>query len=332
MSDKLSEVYECYDMTIISTGKGRGMNIVKTDRGIRVLQPLMMSESRLEQEALFKEQIVNAGYVNVDVYIRNRDGEYVTYDRYHTPYVLKEYFEGKECNIRAESDMVKAVDNLADLHLALDSMGLSRSVKETTREGKQECKTLYTFERRNRELQRVQRFMRKKSARSEFEYLYLSCFNRYYQQGRQVYLEMQADQALADFEKLTYCHGAYNQHNVLFLKNDMATVNFDHFTIDHPLTDLYTFLRKAMEKNEYQTDLLQRLMDTYTLKIPFSGPDYKLLYYLFLYPEKFWKISNQYNNMNKAWIAPKMMEKLHSLLEIESKKQEMLTVYYKQYC
>ena len=112
----------------------------------------------------------------------------------------------------------------------------------------------------------------------------------------------------------------------------MATVNFDHYTIDHPLTDLYTFLRKAMEKNEYRIELLTNLLDTYALRIPFSSADYKLLYYLFLYPEKFWKISNQYHNMNKAWIAPKMMEKLHMLLDIERKKQEMLELYYKQYC
>lgn len=329
MSDKLSEVYECYDMTVISTGKGRGMNIVKTDRGIRALQPLMVSESRLEQEAALKEQIYQAGYSNVDLYIRNRDGDLVTYDRYHTPYVLKEYYDGKECNIRSESDMVKAVDNLAKLHQVLTGIPVNRSERE---EERQVCKTLYTFERRNRELHRVQRFIRKQSTKSEFEYQYLACFDSYYRQGRQVYTDMQAESDLSAFRKISYCHGTYNQHNVLLLKTDMATVNFDHFTIDHPLTDLYTFLRKAMEKNDYQVELLMRLLEVYAGKLPLSGPDYKLIYYLFKYPEKFWKISNQYNNRNKAWIAPKMMEKLHALLEMESKKQEMLTVYYKQYC
>lgn len=326
MSDKLSEVYECYDMTVISTGKGRGMNIVKTDKGIRALQPLSMSESRLAKEIELLSAVAAAGYPNVDSCICNRDGDYITYDRYHTPYILKHYYEGRECNIRTETDMVKAVDNLAELHIAMEK------VERIPLENESMCKPLYTMERRNRELQRVRNYIRKKPSKSEFEYLYLSCFDQYYNQGWQVHTAMKEDPELKQYARLSYCHGTYNQHNVLILKDGMATVNFDHYSVDHPITDLYTFIRKAMEKNEYQMELLVRLLETYTTKYPFEKQDYRLLYYLLWFPEKFWKISNQYNNMNKAWTSPKMQEKLQTVIEQECKKQKLLSVYYKQYC
>lgn len=325
MSEKLSEVWECYDMVITSTYKGRGMNILKTDKGIRVLQPLATSESRLEQEARLKEQLAAAGYTNIDVFVRNTDGELITCDRYHTPFVLKEYFEGKECNIRAEADMQLAVSNLADLHLAFRKIVPEETaVAETS-------KILRTFIRHNREMQRVRAYMRKKATKSEFDYLYLSCFETFYVQGNEVQKSLESYQEAIENQKLYYCHGAYNQHNILICKEGTATINFDHFMIDNQLVDLYTFLRKAMEKNEYQSDLLFRLIQTYADKIPLTKQDYHFLYYLLWYPEKFWKISNQYNNMNKAWIAPKTYEKLETIIRQEAMKQKLLEDYKNKY-
>lgn len=37
------------------------------------------------------------------------------------------------------------------------------------------------------------------------------------------------------------------------------------------------------------------------------------LYYLFLYPEKYWKQLNFYYNANKAWIPGRNIEKLQNL-------------------
>jgi CotS family spore coat protein len=297
------------------------MNILKTDKGIRVLQPLATSESRLEQEAKLKEQLIASGYSQVDAYVRNTDGELITCDRYHTPYVMKEYFEGKECNIRVESDMHLAVSNLADLHLAFRRI----EIEDMQEIGSQ--KLLRTFARHNREMQRVRTYMRKKATKSEFDYLYLSCFDQFYNQGLAALHALEADEDVMQGRRLYYCHGAYNQHNVLLCKEGVATVNFDHFMIDNPLVDLYTFLRKVMEKNEYQPELVFRLIQTYTDKIPFDIQDYRFLYYLMWYPEKFWKISNQYNNMNKAWIAPKTYEKLDTILRQDAKKQKCLDAY-----
>lgn len=323
MSEKLSEVWECYDMNIVNVYKGRGNFVLRTDKGIRVLQPLETSESRLEQEAQLKEDLYEAGYQNIDRFIRNREGELITCDRYHTPYVLKEYFEGKECNIRAEGDMLSAVTNLGYLHMALQRI--------EPRVQRRELKTLHTFRRHNQEMKRVRSYMRQIASKSEFDYLYLSCFDQFFQQGKAVVDHLESSQQTIAEKRWFYCHGAYHQHNVLICRDGIATVNFEHFMADNQLVDLYTFLRKVMEKNEYQPELLFRLISAYHDILPLTEDDHKFLYYLLWYPEKFWKISNQYNNMNKAWIPPKTFEKLQTVIRQEEKKQELLKqfqVYY----
>lgn len=323
MSEKLSEVWECYDMEINGMHKGRGITILRTNQGLRVLQPLGTSESRLEQEAQLKEELYEAGYHRIDRFIRNRDGELITCDRYHTPFVMKEYFDGKECNIRQESDMLAAVANLAELHRALQEIEPKNQRKE--------LKTLHTFQRHNQEMKRVRSYMWRIPTKSDFDYLYLSCFDRFYQQGLEVVQRLSNTQDAFLNRRWFYCHGAYHQHNVLLLKDGAATVNFEHFMLDNQLVDLYTFLRKAMEKNEYHTDLLFSLIEAYGKQMPLEEADYRFLYYLLWYPEKFWKISNQYNNMNKAWIPPKTYEKLQTVIRQEAVKQKLLQEYQKQY-
>ena len=54
MSEKMSEVYEAYDMEILGAVRGRGSMILKTDQGIRQISPFDGSEERLEQEREFK--------------------------------------------------------------------------------------------------------------------------------------------------------------------------------------------------------------------------------------------------------------------------------------
>ena len=48
------------------------------------------------------------------------------------------------------------------------------------------------------------------------------------------------------------------------------------------------------------------------------------LYIRLSFPEKFWKLANQYYNGNKAWISDKMLEKLEMTVELNQKKREFL--------
>ena len=117
MSEKLAEVYEQYDMEILSARKGRGAIILTTTDGLRILEPFRGSITRLEQEYVLKQLLSEEGCMNFDKIIPNRDGQLLTCDKYRQPFVLKCHFAGNECDMRNLEDVLRAVKTLAEFHI-----------------------------------------------------------------------------------------------------------------------------------------------------------------------------------------------------------------------
>lgn len=404
MAEKLAEVYDKYNIEIISTRRGRGATILTATDGLYILEPFRGSVSRLEQEYVLKGLFQKDGFLDLDALILNREGELITYDRYHQPFVLKRHFAGEECDMRNLSDVVRAVGKLAEFHrhgqnvvvcfreeweqakqekdqmqrkeicqAILDGeepeqiariYGMTpAAVRELVKENNQNEPlkvadkssrntpshkerevmsesgresadlVLETFIRRNRELRKIRKFVGGVKRKNSFETLFLQTFPEYYNKGircEQIFSEVMEDtQVSRNIWKRHYgiCHGNYNQHNVILAGEKEVIVHFERFSRGNQLDDLYQFARKVMEKNHFDYEILEMILDTYSKKMELSGDDYKYMYVLFSYPEKFWKIANSYYNTNKAFLSPKYVEKLKMVMEQEKEKNEMLSQY-----
>lgn len=403
MAEKLSEVYEKYDIEIVATRRGRGATILTSTDGLYILEPFRSSVSRLEQEHVLKGLFEREGFCDLDVLIPSRDGELITYDRYHQPFVMKRHFAGEECDMRNLTDVVRAIEKLAEFHqkgqivvrnfreewekarqkkeqLQLQEMkqaltdgedvdqvarmygmtpaGLRELVKEqetvdggvrlsmnSHRKKKDEegdngsskesaDEVLGTFIRRNKELRKIRKFVGGVKRKDDFERLFLQIFEEYYKKGihcEEVFAEVMREEHGVDATGMGnhygICHGNYNQHNVLLDENRVAVVHFEKFARGNQLDDLYQFARKVMEKNHFDYEMLDVILDTYGKQIELSERDYRYMYVMFSYPEKFWKIANGYYNTNKAFLSPKYLEKLKTVMEQEREKNEMLKQY-----
>lgn len=321
MAEKMVEVYEAYDMEIYQTVKGRGAMILKTDKGVFQLKVPDVNLSRLAAEYEFKERLFVTGFSNIDRCIKNREGELVTFDKYGNPYVMRSYYDGRECNITSRDEILAAVENLAVMHKACEKVFC-----ET--EGDVHVRINSDFRKRNQEMKRVYNFLHKKKRKNDFEELFKSVFNKFYMQAVECEKKFGALNLLNKNRFLGYCHGSYDHHSLIYMesvgKMNIATVNFDRFYVGNQLGDLYHFIRKAVEKNNYSFELLKSMMETYTKTNNLSADDVEYIYMLYCYPEKFYKISNQYINSSKNRISPKMNEKLNKVIENEDKKQALL--------
>lgn len=402
MSEKLAEVYEQYDMEILSTKKGRGATILNTTDGFRILEPFRGSMVRLEQEYVLKQLFLKEGCTNLDYLIPNKEGQLFTCDKYRQPFVLKKHFEGNECDMHNPSDIVRAVEALARFHiygkqvvdLFLDAWQDAQQEKEKKRiaeikraivDGEELEKIAYIYEisqnaleealssetskgteesekvrpqnarileqlekgkeadseienifiRHNKELKKIKNFVTRVKRKNSFETLFLQVFSNYYQQGTQC-VEMlshvlqngQDTSAECAFQNhYGICHGSYNQHNIILGEEEEAIVHFEKFSRGNQLNDLYQFARKAMEKNHFDFELLKEIFEAYSEKIELEKEDYHYIYVLFSYPEKFWKIANSYYNTNKAFLSPKYLEKLETVIQQETEKHIMLETY-----
>lgn len=409
MSEKLAEVYEQYDMEILSTKKGRGATILNTADGFRILEPFRGSMIRLEQEYVLKQLFLDEGCSNLDYLIPNKEGQLFTCDKYRQPFVLKKHFEGNECDMHNPSDIVRAVEALARFHIygkqvadrfldawqnatqekekkriaeikraivdgeeleklvyiyeisqkALEEALSLESEKEAEQPEKADKKYSYnvkgisekekskeidsdienTFIRHNKELKKIKNFVTKVKRKNSFENLFLRVFSDYYKQGSQC-VEMLSQvlktQQGISAEQIFHnhygiCHGSYNHHNVILGEEEEFIVHFEKFSRGNQLNDLYQFARKAMEKNHFDFGLLKDIFETYSGQIELSKEDYHYMYVLFSYPEKFWKIANSYYNTNKAFLSPKYLEKLETVILQETEKHAMLETFHACY-
>lgn len=318
MAEKMSEVFEMYDVRFDHVGRGRGAIVLHTDKGVRQLRAQMTGEKRLQAEYEFKERMWEAGFSHIDRLVKNTENELVTYDRYGNPYVMRMYFDGREMNVCNRQEIVLAVDNLVSLHKAGQYVWntVDRDIQIRERND---------VRRRNREMKRVYNYIAKRNPKREFETLYGKAFPYFYAQGLACECE---EPAWSNPAHLGYCHGSYNHHSVLICGNGeekyIATINFEKYHIGNQLQDLYYFIRKTVEKNGYAFSLMTTILEEYQKGISLTQADIGYIYDCYRYPEKFYKLSNQYMNSSKSRISPKMEEKLNRIIEEEEKKQSLL--------
>ena len=79
-----------------------------------------------------------------------------------------------------------------------------------------------------------------------------------------------------------------------------------------------------MEKHDWNERLGRQVMESYERVLPVSEVERQVLYYLFLYPEKYWKQLNFYYNAGKAWIPVRSIEKLQKLEEQQTARNLFL--------
>lgn len=317
MAEKMSEVYEAYDMDINGIGRGRGAIILMTDKGIRQIASLAGTDERLQQEKIFKDSIYDRGFTYIDRVVPNNEDELITCDRYGNPFVCREYFQGRECNSSNIRDLEKAVINLAQFHLAGRQLYLEEGAREYN-------KMPGNLDRKVCELRRIRNFVRKRSIKNDFEIMYIKVFDYFYKQAVECLDVFQRNFKCND-KWLGYCHGSYNYHSVIFCEGYIATINFERFHIGYQLMDLYQFLRKAMEKNNYDIEMTKDILSAYSQIRHLDQEDYEFIYLMYSFPEKFWKISNRYMNSRKSYISPVLMEKLQKVIEDDQEKLKILS-------
>ncbi len=324
MNEKGINVLEEYDLDVGAIRRGRGMLLVETNKGMKKLVEFKGTPAHVEFQNMVQGKILESAGILTDGFVRNRNGELVTQDKDMRKYVLKNHIEGVECDIKNPQDISNMVRNLANIHKYMqcgESIELSMEVQNP------EILRL-EFEKHNKELRKIRRYIRTRSRISVFETKFLKEFEEFYREGEEALEKLSKssyqDLSQSSVEKGCICHGDYNYHNVIFAKNKTATVNFEKCHVGIQMEDLYDFMRKILEKNNWDKRLGKRILTEYKKVREISSEEQENLYIRLSYPEKFWKLANQYFNSNKAWISNKTIEKLETVSAQNSKKQEFL--------
>ena len=299
---------EQYGLDAESTARIRGALLCRTEKGPVIIKEFKGTEKKLQkqQELLvrIKEQ---GGYT--DCYIPNQEENLVSRDKDGISYTLQYWYEGRECDTRSKEDIFRSIRTLAEMHQRMH-MPVVDFYLEPSLENE--------YQRHNQEMKKIRSFIRKRGPSGMFEKLYLETVEKFLQDGEEAHEALMDSGYQALRQKAEkdgeVCHGEYNQHNVLMLKNGTAVTSFDHWGFDTQMADLYRFMRKILEKYNWDIRLGKEMIRVYHQIKPISEEEWTNLEIRFSYPEKYWKLANYYYTHRKTWISVKNTEKLQNLI------------------
>lgn len=339
MNDRAVALLEQYDIEVVRTKKGRGGILCDTPKGALILKEYAGNEARLLLQDGLLWHIREQGQVRTDTLVPTKEGKLWVKDRDGICYILKTYYEGRECNIHDREECLLIMRLLAKLHNSMEDYSWKPEKVLLEQEDGQGMPTgtvtaapspLQEYEKHNRELLSIRSYLYKKGQKQLFERRLQSVMDIYMEQAKETTRGWKAyvQQLKLQEPEHTCFHGDYQYHNVILYNGEWYVVNFEKCRPGSRMKDVYLLLRKLLEKSDWSAVLGRELLEAYGQIRPLSAVDCIDLYYRLSYPEKFWKIANFYYNSRKAWIPERNMEKLEKLLEQEEAKQDFLKTVF----
>lgn len=354
MEDRSQEALKRYRLKIYNIYRARGAFLLETDCGLKLFKCFEGSRNRALFEHKVKEHLYHHGFQNIDQFVKTMDEDIISEDSVGNQYIMKNWFWGEECNLKELSQIEASAANLARIHCILKEVDFTKEQLEYNIPDN----LTNTFDRRNRELKRVRGYIRDKRQKNEFEISYMNYYDSFYHQGilaaQRLKTSVYPSLLEESIRERRVCHGNYTYHNIIMLKSkadaiskayvppgwinkqpisvtdisscgsSIITTNFEKAFIGLQIHDLYQFVRKVMEKNDWDILYGSNMIEAYDKVKPISKAELNILYLLLLYPEKFWKITNFYYNGKKSWISGRNIQKLNSVGEQNGKKDMFL--------
>lgn len=320
MYDRGLSVLEQYGLEAGAVYRGRGALICETDKGLVLIKEFCGTPKKLEHQAKLLEKISVSSAILTDQILRNLEGAYISEDGDNIPYIVKKWYEGRECDTRSEEDICRGAAALASLHKVMYMPVQCHYVKESL---------FSEFQRHNRELRKIRKFIWGKQRKNEFEQAFLDSVCDFLGHGEDAVKRLEKSEyeelRKRELEQGAVCHGEFNQHNLLFAAGgNIAATNFDKWNFDVQAGDLYRFMRKILEKNQWDLELGRKILLAYHQVRPLTQAEVENLRIRFAYPEKYWKLANYYYTHNKAWISEKNLEKLEKLRKQREKWRDFV--------
>lgn len=327
MYNRENQILEQYPFEVKQTVKGRGVLICDTDKGLKILKEYRGSEGRADFLYSLLDFLKEHGQERVDCIVKNKEEKAITVDTDGTAYMVRDWYEGKECDTKSREDVLRAVQQLADLHKVMREFPME--IPEYLK-GKDDT-LLLENEKHTRELKKVRNFVYSRKKKNDFEQKFLQSYPMFYQEAEQV-IALQKQELEKGEAGAVYgiCHGDYNQHNVIFTRQGSAVLNFERASFDVQAGDLGNFMRKIMEKHNWNLGLGVDMLAAYEKVRKMSPEEMKQLYIRLAYPEKFWKIANHYFNSGKAWVCGRNLEKLEKIIGQNEARETFLLLMKKE--
>lgn len=323
----LNKVLDHYNFDIMHIEKIRSVYKLQTSLGNICLKQMKHGEIKCRNGYILSEELKKLGYNNVVKYLKTKDSKiYVKYKKYY--FYATEWINGTECDLDDINEAVRCSKLLADFHKAAsktckDSLKLKNNIKNWSQ----------IFNSNLADIQSFKKKIKEKKLRDEFDLLYLSYVDDFYQRGLLAldYLKQSNYNNLVkstDVNKAV-CHNSFYYQNIMKSNGEYYLIDLDSLIIDLQINDLGKFIRRLMYKKDYQWDFQKAklIIEAYSSENELTSEELEIMLALIMFPHKFWKLGKKKYVKNKNWSTQKYTHKLKRLIKYFENQQ----IFFKDY-
>jgi len=319
-------LWEGYGLRFRGGTRMRTGLVCRTDRGLRELKKPRGNVDSLRLAFRVKEQLWENGFHNISRMYQTLEGEpFYRYDG--TLYMLEDPMPADGLPEEEPATFVCGAELLGQMHKG--ARGLPSEPEQWDRE---RLPRLYA--KRRGELAKMRRRNDRSGNYDIVGLLLLQHYGQYMERAEEAEALLRqggyGEALKRAAEKGAFCHNAYKGEALRQKEDGRVYVgNFDKCSRELPLADVAFYLRRYMKKTAGDAAGVWEMLESYSRHCPLSDEDLTILQGMLVYPEKFLRLVNEYNNRRRSCVSPAMGERLAAAAREEEKGMELKKIIAK---
>lgn len=296
----LAMTLQQFGLTPKTSWRVRSAYYLETDEGPMFLKRWKFGEGDLRFIDSAQTHLIGNGFVSVLPFCRTREGSLCARVD-GEPFVLTKWVTARESDYSNPSDLEKATEVLAELHLAARGF-LPDSPNRRIELGNWPEK----FAHRLQEIELFGNIAAGRPRPTAFDRKYRAGVDYFLDQGRRAIKMIEASPYTRLVEKAKkdggLCHHDYAHHNVLLTDDGRAyLVDWDYSICDLRIHDLASLIIRNMKASDWDLDLARDILETYQRHFPLDPDELKVMAGFLTWPQDYWQIGAQYYLEDKLW-------------------------------
>ena len=164
MDEKVDEVLKQYELDIKAKRRVRGSVVVESGDKFFVVKPYLRDEMRILFEESVKECLYKNGYEFADFALKNNSEKYISEDSCGGKWVVRRWFQARDCDVRDKIEVRMAAGHLAYLHKFMRMPDESEAKFNTSK-----IDIISLFKKHNNEMKRVNSYIKAKKQKNHME-------------------------------------------------------------------------------------------------------------------------------------------------------------------
>lgn len=288
------EIERQFDLKIEEIKPSKGIYFLKTDKGKMCLKKVSYGIQKLIFICGAKEHLANNGFVNVDKFYLNVDGNpYAIVNE--DIYTLSQWIDGRECDFLNIDEVKNSSKVLANLHIS--SRGYEPPEHSKLKSDLDRWPNVMS--KRIRSFDKMRDMARKKGVKNDVDMFYIKNYEFYKEMAKKAYKIFEVsnyyDICREVDEEKSFCHHDYTNHNIIINEeNEFSVIDFDYCKREVRSYDISNFIIKVLKKNNWEIGICKDIIENYDRVLKLRDEDIFLIYGFLLFPQRFWRISNRY--------------------------------------